>query len=133
MSNLNTSITLNGNVNGLNINQSGNTAIIPSGSIADTGTVLVSTGIYQQIFTASVVQNVGQIALFNQSATSSVNFAISYSGGVSNVGQLAPFLGVISAGNTGTPSLIQWNQEFNGLYAQAVSSASFVVYALAAQ
>lgn len=115
----NASVTAN--VNGLSIATNGSNTLSPTGSIVLGESVAINTGSYQLVTTGSL-QNIAIISAFNSNPSSSVNLAVSASGVVSNLGTLPPYV------SNNTPSVISWGQPFTGLYAQAVSQQSYVVF-----
>jgi hypothetical protein len=126
-------ITLNanivGNINGLGINEAGNVSLTPNGSTVLAESTQINTGAYQLVLTGS---NFGTASIFyveNTGTTGSINLAISTSAGlVSNLGNIPA---ASATATVGVPSVIQWNNTFNGLYAQATPSASNVVFVVA--
>lgn len=125
---LNLSAGVNGSINGLNVNQSSQTALAPTGSTIFAESVLINTSSYQQVFTGSVGQPIGVIYFANTSPTGSISVAVSASGVVSNLGSVGPSNGINSSG-----TVIQWNGPITAIYAEALTTQSFGVFVIAAQ
>src|SRR5580698_2693604 len=118
--NLNNSVTAN--INGLSINESSNTSLVPSGSAAYGESLLINTGTtYQLITTGSTFGTASVIYVANSSQSGSISIAVSASNAVSFLGTILPNP---TAGGSNATS-IQWNQPFSGLYALAGTSASY--------
>lgn len=121
-----------GSVNGLNINQSGNSSIIPSGSVALGESIFLTTGVYTLIQTGSNFGTASSITVFNTS-TGSISLAISASGTVSSLGTILGQSNSASFnGNNGIPTSIAWNNTFSGLYANA-SAPTYGVFVIIPQ
>ena len=121
--------SVNGNINGLAISQAGNASLVPTGSIALAESVYVNTGSYQQVVTGSGGPFVASVIYSaNTSPTGSIALAVSYSGIVASLGTIGP-----SNGTQNNSSLVQWNQPFTSLWAQATVTQSYGVFVVATQ
>jgi hypothetical protein len=125
--NLITNISVNGSVNGLTINTSGGSNLAPTGSIVLAESVLVQTGSYQLVATGSI-NPISIIYIGNSGVTGSINVALSSSTGVTNLGNIGP-----SNGSINTATLVNWNSTFSGLYAQAITTASYAIFVVSSQ
>ena len=126
--NFNTSVNINGNINGLGVTAAGGLSLTPIGSTIFSEAMPITTGSYQLVLTGS---NFGTASVFyveNTSTTSSINVAVSSSGGVSALGTLP-----VATANNSSATLINWNQLFAGIYAVANQSASNCVFVVASQ
>ena len=126
--NLSVNASVQGSVNGLTINSSGANSYTPTGSIVIAESVFVQTGSYQLIITGSS-QPISTIYVGNSSNSASINVVLSGSNGnVNNLGNVS-----VSNGTNNSPSVIQWNQTFNSIWAQAVTTGSYVIFVVASQ
>ena len=121
-----------GNINGLGFNEAGGASLTPVGSTVLAQSVLINTGAYQLALTGSGFGTASVFYIENTSTTGSINLAISTSyAGIGAVNNLGTIPSASAASPNGVPTVINWNNTFAGIYAQAVNSASNVIFVVA--
>jgi hypothetical protein len=126
-------LTISANINGTVNNggvgpNNGNTQLTPVGNNVYDNSLTIPPNIWTLVATGSNFGTASVIYIANTSNTSSLSFAISASGVVSNVGTIPPIIGT-----SNSATLIQWNNTFAGLYALTTPSASAGWYTVVSQ
>lgn len=121
---LTTTVGVSGNVNGIAINQNGNSTTTPTGSTAFVESTLVNTTSWQLVFTGSS-DPIGTIALFSTDTSGTGSISVSTSSNGAN-----PILNVTSP--LGAAIATNWNAPLTALYAKAFVTASYGIFVVVA-
>lgn len=126
--NLTISNTINGSIDGLGFSANANANLVPLGNAFYAEGITVSTGSYTLITTGSNFGTISTIYAENTSATGSISLVLSASGVANNLGIIPP---IGSTSPNGIATIINWQNTFSGLYAQAVTTASAGIFIIA--